>query len=318
MGSIQSVWQEWDTAQRSTFQLKWLDTIVRSGILLGLGPERSLLVECSGLGGAPIFDAIQGDLFLKCMPAAPVYGPSLAHLDIYDNDRKGRHTTSIGRTAQIHDFHMLHVAAWPRGLFAWDRILRLMNLPEIQEAKASRIMTQAAILAATGRKLPAHMRDAHPGFTLGLRLILDCLLPVPLRTYSTDVLFPIVGLDTGWLMASAAPPTCNAARELHVIGHSAGSFSAMVISELLEDPKFSPFYGCTRATAVALPGKLFETHHVQRKIHLYHVLEDELRLWRPTDEELRVLQDHGIAVTRTVHLGWVNAATVTGTWYSRR
>ena len=72
-------------------------------------------------------------------------------------------------------------------------------------------------------------------------------------------------------MASAAPPTCNATRELHVIGHSAGSFSAMVISEILEDPKFSPFYGCTRATAVALPGKLFETHHVQRKIHLYHV-----------------------------------------------
>ena len=70
-------------------------------------------------GNPSLFDAIQGDLFLKCMPADPVYGPSLAHLDMYANDRNGRHTTSIGRTAQIHDFHMLHVAAWPRGVFAW-------------------------------------------------------------------------------------------------------------------------------------------------------------------------------------------------------
>ena len=107
------------------------------------------------------------------------------------------------------------------------------------------------------------MRDAHPGFTLGLRLILECLLPVPLRIYSIDVLFPIVGLDTGWLMASAAPSTCNATRELYVIGHSAGSFSAMVISELLKELQFSPFYQCTRATAVALP--LSSSRHIMYK-----------------------------------------------------
>ena len=97
LDSIQSVWQEWGFSDRSIFQLKWIDTIVRSGILLGLGPQRQLLIECSGLGGAPIFDSIQGDLFLKCMPSAPVYGPSLAHLDVYADDRTHRHTTSIGR-----------------------------------------------------------------------------------------------------------------------------------------------------------------------------------------------------------------------------
>ena len=98
-------------------------------------------------------------------------------------------------------------------------------------------------------------------------------------------------------MASAAPLIRDATRELHVIGHSAGSFSAMVISDILQDPKFGPFVGCTRATAVALPGKLFETHYALRKIHLYHVLEDELCLWRPSDAELAKLRDHGIEVT---------------------
>ena len=275
LDSIQSVWKEWDTTERNTFQLQWIATIVNSGILLGMGPQRGLLVECSGLGGAPIFNSIQGDLFLKCMPSAPVYGPTLAHLDVYENDRKRRHIASIGRTAQIHDFHMLHVAAWPRGVFAWETIMNLMNLPEVQEAKASRIMTQAGVLAAIGKKLPARLRDPHPGFALGHRLILGCLLPVPLRTYLTEVL----------------------TRELHVIGHSAGSFSAMVISDILQGPKLSTLVGCTRATAVALPGKLFETHYAQRKIHLYHVLEDELYLWRPSDAELAKLRDHGVEVT---------------------
>ena len=200
--------------------------------------------------------------------------------------------TSIGRTAQIHDFHMLHVAAWPRGVIAWERILSLMNLPEVQDAKASQIMTRAGVLAAIGKKLPAHLRDPHPGFTLGLRLLLGCLLPVPLRTYLTDVLSPVVALDAGWLMASAAPVIRDAIRELHVIGHSAGSFSAMVISDILQDPSLGTLIGCTRATAVALPGKLFETHcPAQRKIHLYHVLEDERCLWRPDDSELAKLRD---------------------------
>ena len=265
---------------------------------MGLGPRRELLIECSGLGGAPIFDSIQGDLFLKCMSSTPVYGPSLAHLDVYADDQRYRHSTSIGRTAQIHDFHMLHVAAWPTGVKAWTRILSMMNLPEMSEAHPDKILTQASVLAATGKRLPAHLRDAHPGFELGLRLILDCLLPVPLRTYLTEILSPNIAEESGWLMASADPSIRDATRQLHVIGHSAGSFTAMVISDILQAPKFSPFFGCTRATAVAMPSKLFETHYTQRKVHLYHVLEDELCVWRPSEEDVAHLNDHGIDVTR--------------------
>ena len=46
-----------------------------------------------------------------------------------------------------------------------------------------------------------------------------------------------------------------------------------------------------------VPLQLFETHYTQRKIHLYHVLEDELCIWRPTEEDVTQLNDHGIEVT---------------------
>ena len=46
-----------------------------------------------------------------------------------------------------------------------------------------------------------------------------------------------------------------------------------------------------------MPSRLFETHYTQRTIHLYHVLEDELCVWRPTKEDLALLNDHGIEVT---------------------
>ena len=285
---------------------------------MGLGPRRDLLIECSGLGGAPIFDSIQGDLFLKCMSSTPVYGPSLAHLDVYADDQRYRHSTSIGRTAQIHDFHMLHVAAWPTGVQAWTRILSLMELPEMSEAHTDKLLTQASVLAATGQRLPAHLRDAHPGFELGLRIILDCLLPVPLRTYLTEVLSPTVAEESGWLMASTDPSIRDATRKLHIIGHSAGSFTAMVISNLLQDPKFTPFFGCTRATAVAMPSKLFETHYTQRKVHLYHVLDDELCVWRPSQADVEQLNHHGIELPEFLAMpsGWVKKIIVTATWFS--
>ena len=256
---------------------------------------------------------------------------------------------------------MLHAAAWPKGVKAWTRILGLMHMSDLHAAHPDKILTQASVLAATGKRLPAadavakryrpwpkglradslpwfdsplvqgasrlrytdkaqmqrpghtgrkalakkktgkrlpaHLRNAHPGFELGLRLILDCLLPVQLRTYLTNILSPLLTEASGWLMASADPSIREANRELHIIGHSAGSFTAMVLSDILQDPQFGPFFGCTRATAIAMPSRLFETHYTQRTIRLYHVQEDELCVWRPTKKDLVLLNDHGIEVT---------------------
>ena len=70
---------------------------------------------------------------------------------MYNQNPKLRNTSSIGRTAQIHDYHMLHVAAWPTGVCAWSHILCPFGLPSIKAAEANYIMTQACLAAAIGR-----------------------------------------------------------------------------------------------------------------------------------------------------------------------
>ena len=62
---------------------------------------------------------------------------------------------SIGRIAQIHDYHMLHVAG-PAGVCAWSRILCQFGLPSVKAAEDDYIMTQACLAAAIGKKKPAH------------------------------------------------------------------------------------------------------------------------------------------------------------------
>ena len=178
---------------------------------------------------------------------------------------------------------MLHVAAWPTGVHAWTRILSLKELPEMSEAHADKLLTQASVLAATGQRLPAHLRDAHPGFELGLRVILDCLLPVPLRTYLTEVLSPTVAEESGWLMASADPSIRDATRKLHIIGHSAGSFTAMVISNILQDPKFTPFF-CEKSVSTFYCPSLSQTSTVGKvsSVKLFHKLSKNTASRKPT------------------------------------
>ena len=54
-----------------------------------------------------------------------------------------------------------------------------------------------------------------------------------------------------------------------------------------------------------MPSKLFETHYTTRKVHLYHVLDDELCVWRPSEEDV-AQQDHGIEVTLiSGHANWM-------------
>ena len=181
-----------------------------------MGPQRGLLVECSGLGGAPSltqFREICSSSVCRLPRSTDRLWPTWMCMNM-----TGRGGTSHLLAALLRFMIFICSRLRPgQKKFAWDRIISLMHLPEVQEAKASKIMTQAGVLAAIGKKLPAHLRDPHPGFALGLRLILGCLLPVPLRTYLTDVSSPVVALEAGWLMASAAPPIRDATRELHVL-----------------------------------------------------------------------------------------------------
>ena len=52
----------------------------------------------------------------------------------------------------------------PKGVKTWTRILGLMHMPDLHTAHPDKILTQASVLAATGKRLPAHLQDAHPGW----------------------------------------------------------------------------------------------------------------------------------------------------------
>ena len=138
------------------------------------------------------FSKCQSDLTIQCVPSAPCYGASLAHLDVYNQNPKLRNTSSIGRTAQIHDYHMLHVAAWPAGVCAWLRILCQFGLPGIKAAEANYIMTQACLAAAIGRKKPAHLREPHPGYVNSMKILMLRLHPVPLQHFAVKALLPLL------------------------------------------------------------------------------------------------------------------------------
>ena len=60
---------------------------------------------------------------------------------------------------------------------------------------------------------------------------------------------------------------------MHAIGHSAGSYGAMVLAAVLEEPAFSQTSGSTKVTAIAMPESLL-TRRYRRQVKLVHVEKD--------------------------------------------
>ena len=141
---------------------------------------------------------------------------------MYNQNPKLRNTSSIGRTAQIHDYHMLHVAAWPTGVCAWSHILCAFGLPSIKAAEANYIMTQACLAAAIGRKKPAHLREPHPGYVNFMKILMLCLHPVPLQQFAVRVLLPlqqsIIGRLLAMLFFSCVCLMASMARSVNCLG----------------------------------------------------------------------------------------------------
>ena len=83
--------------------------------------------------------------------------------------------------------------------------------------------------------------------------------------------------------------------EVHAIGHNAGSYSAMVLAAILEEPAFSQTNGSAKVTAIAMPESLL-TRRYRRQVKLVHVEKDELCVWHPRSEDIEVLGQNGIEV----------------------
>ena len=100
--------------------------------------------------------------------------------------------------------------------------------------------------------------------------------------------------------------------KVHAIGHSAGSYGAMVPA-VLKEPAFLQTLGSTKVTAIAMPESLLTRCH-QRQVKLVHVEKDELCVWHPRIEDMQALEQNGIQVV------YVEGATHWQLWplYCRR
>ena len=83
--------------------------------------------------------------------------------------------------------------------------------------------------------------------------------------------------------------------EVHAIGHSAGSYGAMVLASVLEEPSFSQTRGSTKVTAIAMPESLLARRY-RRQVKFVHVEKDELCVWHPRSEDIQNLEQNGIQV----------------------
>ena len=228
------------------------------------------------------------ELFVKCMRLAPCYGPSLAYVDRKETDTMW--ATSLGRTAQTHEYHMLHAF----GVFAWQRILCQWNQSTLPALEPGVLMTRACSLAAMGHKCPEHQRDPHPGYENAMRLFMMALQPAQAAHYVKTVLIPACPGPTG---AIARPFGLELAVTVgvHAIGHSAGSYGAMVLAAVLEEPALSQTLGSTKVTAIAMPQSLL-TRRYRRQVKIVHVEKDELCVWHPRIEDIQALEQNGILV----------------------
>ena len=214
--------------QKRSFHGRWCYTVATSSLLITEQLKSPIRVEFSGLGGSHVLEEpFVADLFVKCMPSAPCYGPSLAYVDRKETDTMW--ATSIGRTAQTHEYHMLHEAAWPFGVFAWQRILCQWDQSVLPALEPGLLMTRACSLAAMGSKCPAHQREPHPGYQNALRLFMMALQPAPMVHYVKQLLIPACPSPTGEI-AWPFGLELHVEVEVHAIGHSAGSYGAMVLA----------------------------------------------------------------------------------------
>ena len=295
---VAECWTSWSESDKDLFLQQWIFQLYQERVFLDVKTSPDVHLEFSGLGGGQVLDNFVPDLLIQCVPSAPCYGASLAHLDVYNQNPKLRNTSSIGRTAQIHDYHILHVAAWPTGVCAWVHILCQFGLPSIKAAEANYIMTQACLAAAIGRKKPAHLREPHPGYVNFMKILMLCLHPVPLQHFAVRVLLPLQQSIIGRLLAMPDGAHFTAMRDCHIIGHSAGSYGGMVLSKVLTDVAFLQLVGTTRVTAVAMPASLLQVRYgSSRRVHLVHVCDDKLCVWRPQPSDMKELESRGIYVT---------------------
>ena len=89
---------------------------------------------------------------------------------------------------------------------------------------------------------------------------------------------------------------------LFIRGHSAGSYAGMVWETILTE--FPDIEGKSVLAAIALPPSLLTAHRLSqlRQVHLIHHADDRLCVWNPSNQDIKLLQQQGFAITHIT--GW--------------
>ena len=242
----------------------------------------SLDVQCTGLGGGELDE--EWDVLLACKKEAHVYGPSLSKQDDW-NARAG----TIAGTAHTQEYLLLHIAMFPIGAHTWCRVLGVPDADQLQAQIISRAMKLLRFCPIT----PAHRKPPWPGYKHGLRLFTKLLVAHPLvGVCLPPEIRPVEYFKlTGYMVGS-----------LFIRGHSAGSYAGMVWETILTE--FPDIEGKTVLAAIALPPSLLTTHRLPqlRKVHLIHHADDRLCVWNPSNQDIKLLQQQGFAITHIT--GW--------------
>lgn len=300
-----SVWLFMFSHEKEQFMHRWRYIVAShpmvANFLDGDAKRNELCIDCTGLGGSPVMETRRAHLLFQCTNRAKVYGPSLAYQDLIDPDG-GTQQTTLGRTAHIHEYQMLQLGAWIVGLKAWQRILMqtssgFPHKSKVDAAEIGFLLTRAAVALGLGQKLPAHRKLPHPGYTLSARLFLLTTLPQPLQVYWRHVLLHASDLPDEMLISSAVLDS-TASRLVQIVGHSAGSYTAMLLESILAEDDFAHMGGITSASAIAMPAQLLAFPLSDtRSVRLIHCDLDRLCVWHPTDTAIQELHERKIEVT---------------------
>ena len=242
----------------------------------------SLDVQCTGLGGGELDE--EWDVLLACRKEAHVHGPSLSKQDDW-NARAG----TIAGTAHTQEYLLLHIAMFPIGVHTWCRVLGVPGVDQLQ----AQIISRAMKLLRSCPITPAHRKPPWPRYKHGLRFFTKLLVAHPLvGVCLPPEIRPVDYLRlTGYMVGS-----------LFIRGHSAGSYAGMVWETILSE--FPDIEGKTVLAAIALPPSLLTAHSLSqlRQVHLIHHADDRLCVWNPSNQDIKLLEQRGFAITHIT--GW--------------
>ena len=227
-------------------------------------------INCGGLGGGALEGEVPPHFHCMCPPVgeSQVYGPSLSPADVLNDQEWG---VAYGWSTGVHEVATLFTLI-QNPCQKWE---------DLGYGKAAVIYQRAQLVLKAARLLPAHRRLPHQAFLSGLCWKLLSLQPLRLLAY-----LPGLGCLRPDVQEDPIHFTVN--------GFSAGSYTGAVIALAIRC-LWPASQTTARLGAIAMPKSVFAAlvataEPDKRNYYLVHAAEDCLCDWKPTEEELGMLQ----------------------------